>query len=71
MKKIIWLKWEEGRIVPEETAWSNEGAERSCSKNWSFAGMWGMQEGEARLGNYKWQFGVDFVNTGEEGFEQF
>lgn len=67
--------WNErrGRILPEETARSNEGAERSCSKNWSYAGMWGMQMkgGGSQTGDSKWQFGLDFVNTGEEGFEQF
>ena len=30
-----------------------------------------MKGGGTQTGDCKWQFGLDFVNTGEEGFEQF
>lgn len=62
-----------GRGPPEATAGSKGREKSSCSEGWSLAGVEDMQMkvGEARLENCKWQFGLDLVNIGAGGFEQF
>lgn len=51
------MRVQRGPVPRTGVSWDGEGCKQ--------------KEGEARLENCKWQFKLDFVNTGEEGFEQF